>query len=378
MMKKIFLIVLTILFQTSLIGQSDNPENLFKTNYPVINFHLHLGYGGKFSADDVFKYTLKAMDASGIVATSNLNAGYGETFEEWIKVKQKYPDKLILFVNIDYGAERIPGTTDRIGRRLDESGYADSIAKYLEYQREQGAQAIKVSKTLGLYLKDIYGNYIHVDDKRFYPYWKKAGELGMPVLIHTADPLECFEKMDYNNLRYQMIKPEWIYSESLGVEGYERLISELLNVVKDHPNTNFVSAHFSNMSRRLNQLAEIFDTYPNFYVDPSARCQIVGRFNTPAIYDFFIKYQDRIVFGTDSNCYARENSTEETLAERSAFLADFFRRYWAFFETSRVDIYEPYGREKYESWLRLTGLNLPKEVLEKIYYKNAKKLLPDM
>ncbi len=200
----------------------------------------------------------------------------------------------------------------------------------------------------------------------------------MPVLIHSADPIESFEKMHYNSLRYQMINPRWDFSESFGVEGYNRLLSELLNVVRDHPNTNFVSAHFSNLSTELDRLAEILDTYPNFYVDPSARFKNIQRYNTPAIYDFFIKYQDRILFGTDSNCYARESSTEESMSEISAELADFFNRHWLLLETDRVDLYEPNNRERYRSWLRLTGLNLPEEVLEKVYYKNAKKLLPDM
>ena len=175
-----------------------------------------------------------------------------------------------------------------------------------------------------------------------------------------------------------MIRPEWDFSETHGVEGYDRLISELLNVVRDHPNTNFVSAHFSNLTTRLDQLAGIFETYPNFYVDPSARYKNFGRYNTPAIYDFFIKYQDRILFGTDSNIKADENSTEESLSEDMASLTDFFKRHWLFLETDRVDILELNNREIYRDWLRLTGLNLPEEVLEKIYYKNAKKLLPDM
>ncbi len=378
MKKTKLLIGIAVLCWGVVIGQTENPEKLYKTKYPVINFHHHMGFGGKFSAEDVFEYELKAMEASGIVTTSNLDAGYGDTFEEWVKVKQKYPDKIILFTRIDYGVESTPGSTDMIGKRLNESDYAENIAQYLEYQKKKGAQAVKVSKVLGLYLKDPFGNSIHVDDKRFYPYWEKAGELGMPVLIHTADPIESFEKMGYNNLRYQMIRPEWDFSETHGVEGFDRLISELLNVVRDHPNTNFVSAHFSNLTTRLDQLAEIFDAYPNFYVDPSARHKNFGRYNTPAVYDFFIKYQDRILFGTDSNIYANENSTEESISEDSDLLTDFFKRYWLFFETDRVDIFEPDNRERYRDWLRLTGLNLPEEVLEKIYYKNAKKLLPDM
>ena len=102
-MMKVTLLFLSVLCWGVVVGQTENPEKLFKTKYPVINFHHHLGYGGKFSAEDVFKYELKAMEASGIVATSNLNAGYGDTFEAWAKVKQKYADKLILFVNIDIG-----------------------------------------------------------------------------------------------------------------------------------------------------------------------------------------------------------------------------------------------------------------------------------
>ena len=317
----------------SVFGQRDNPEKLYKTEYPVINFHHHLMFGGNFTATDVFEYELKAMTAAGIVATSNLNAGYGDVFEEWVKVKRKYPENIILFVNIDYGLDGSSADRELIGRRLDEPDYAESIVNYLEYQRKKGAQAVKVYKALGLYLKDTKGNYIHVNDKRFYPYWRKAGELGMPVLIHTADPIGFFKKMGYNNFRYPTIKPEWDFSKEWGMSGFNMLISELLNVVREHPNTNFVSAHFSNLSHELDRLAEIFDRYPNFYVDNSARCHIVGRYNTQAIYDFFVKYQDRILFGTDSNLSADKNSTKESMQQRTNYLTAFFKRHWSIFET---------------------------------------------
>ena len=120
MRKVIFSVLLVFLISVYIYGQSDNSEKLYKTKYPVINFHHHIQYGGKFTAKEVFEYELKAMTAAGIEATSNLNSGYGEVFEEWAKVKQEYKDKLILFVNIDYGIDRSADEGPHVGEKLSD------------------------------------------------------------------------------------------------------------------------------------------------------------------------------------------------------------------------------------------------------------------
>ena len=133
------------------------------------------------------------------------------------------------------------------------------------------------------------------DDKRLYPYWAKAGELGMPVLIHTADPMSFFQKMGYQNPHYPAVPPQWDYSREFGVAGHGRLIAELTHIVRDHPETN--------------RLLELF-----------------------------------------------------------------YKRHWMVFETSRFDLIDPYGR--WEEWLRLCSANLPEDVLERVYFRNAERLLP--
>ena len=209
---------------------------------------------------------------------------------------------------------------------------------------------------LGLYQKDKSGKYVPVDDPRFDPLWAKCGELGIPVMIHISDPKAFFTPVDRFNERYDEIgeHPDWAFN---GPEFYtkEELLEQRNRVFARHPKTIFIGAHMGTLPEDLSRVGMWLDMYPNFYVDIDARISELGRQPYTAR-KFMLRYQDRVMFGIDSPPDA-----------------ELYRIYYRFLETD--DEYFDYsgGRFNQGRW-KIYGLNLPDEVLEKIYNKNALKI----
>ena len=353
-------------------GAQKQAEKIYTTDYRVINFHTHLrGY----DPAKILEVEQEVMDATGVDMVTNLNGflmidkeddikEHEENFLKWIEVREKYPNVLI-FVGIDYSKLKSPNARQVLAERL-------------EWMHEQGADGIKILKLLGMHHRDENGELYRIDDPVFYDFFEKAGELGMPVLIHVADPPNYWKDDFYSSWDYP-IPDSKQYHRNLNklfvdIPSYDDLIDQFKNVLRAHPKTNFVAAHMLNMSYQLNRLGEMFDEYPNLYVDTSARLRYLGRQTPYGVRDFFTKYQDRILFGTDASVSSSFfNDEGEAIDEKIQQRKYFYSRHLTYFETDRFDIVEPYGYE--ESWLRLAGCQLPEEVLKKIYWDNAAKLV---
>ncbi|MEE9466376.1 MAG: amidohydrolase family protein, partial [Candidatus Neomarinimicrobiota bacterium] len=220
-----------------------------------------------------------------------------------------------------------------------------------------GARGLKIFKSLGLGYKDKKGNFIPIDDSRIDPIWAKCGELGIPVVIHVTDPKAFFTPIDRYNERYDELgqHPNWAF----GGEEYpskEELLAQRNRVIEKHPETIFIGAHFGNLPEDLGQVGQWLDQYPNFYVDIAARISELGRQPYTAR-RFFIKYQDRILFGTDTPPDAEA-----------------CRVHYRFLETDD-EYFDPTPAHKQQGRWMIYGLHLPDEVLEKVYNKNATKIL---
>ena len=220
-----------------------------------------------------------------------------------------------------------------------------------------GCRGLKISKSLGLSDKDSTGKLITVDDPRIDPIWAKCGELGIPVEIHVTDPKAFFTPVDRFNERYDELgmNPEWSFYGDQYPEK-EEILAARNRVIARHPDTIFIGAHFGNLPEELETVAGWLDSWPNFYVDIDARISELGR-QPYSARRFFIKYQDRILFGTDTPCRA-----------------DAYRLYFRFLETDDEYI-DPTSAHKLQGRWMIYGLYLPDEVLEKIYNKNALKIL---
>jgi predicted TIM-barrel fold metal-dependent hydrolase len=222
---------------------------------------------------------------------------------------------------------------------------------------KNGANGLKIYKSLGLSVKDIDGKRVPVDHPDLDPVWAKAGELGIPVLIHSADPAPFWEPMDSNNERWLELKlnPGRRRSDS-DPAPFEQIISEQHHVFAKHPRTKFINAHMGWMANDLNKAEAHLEKYPNVYFGIGAVIAEFGR-QPKRAKAFFTKYQDRVLFGKDS--YNKEE----------------FYTYFRVLETE--DEYFPYYK-KYHAFWPMYGLGLSDEVLKKLYYKNAIKIIPNI
>ena len=214
-------------------------------------------------------------------------------------------------------------------------------------------------KDLGLAFRNPDGSLVRVDDPRWDPIWEACGKLGLPVLIHTADPRAFFDEIDETNERWEELKrhPDWSF-HGPGFPTYEELIKQFLAIVARHPKTTFIGAHVASSAEDLDSVGRWLDAYPNLYVDLAARIAELGR-QPYSARRFVVKYADRVLFGTDG----------PRVAERLHY-------HWRFLET--FDEYFPYAENAFppQGFWNIYGVGLPDDVLKKVYYENAARLIP--
>ncbi|RFS16733.1 amidohydrolase family protein [Emticicia sp. C21] len=261
-------------------------------------------------------------------------------------VKNYYPTRFAIFTNIDFNNINEPGWTAKAVKTLE-----DDV-------KLRGAKGLKIYKSLGFSVKDN-GKVVPVDDPRIDPIWKKAGELGIPVLIHTADPSSFWDPLNAQNERWLELKthPGRKRDASGGKEfTWEQLIEQQHNVFRKNPKTIFINAHMGWYPNNLAKLDSLMDAFPNMYAEIGAVIAELGRQPRTAK-KFFEKRQDRILFGKDS------------------WVPDEYQTYFRVLESE--DEYFPYHK-KYHAYWRMYGLGLSDEVLKKVYYKNALKIVPGL
>jgi uncharacterized protein len=234
-------------------------------------------------------------------------------------------------------------------------GWADKAIKQLESDIAAGAVGVgEIGKGLGLSIKKPDGSRLRIDDPELDPIWQACARLGIPVFIHTADPQEFFRPVvDYTNERWLELAlfPGRNYPQDQ-YPSFETLMTERNNLFRKHPKTTFVAAHMGWHANDLGRLGKLLSDFPNVYTEMGAVLYDIGR-QPHAAHDFFVKYQDRIMFGKDS------------------FQPAEYPYYWRVFETR--DEYFDYYRPYHAFW-KLYGIDLPDSVLKKVYYRNALKI----
>jgi predicted TIM-barrel fold metal-dependent hydrolase len=237
--------------------------------------------------------------------------------------------------------------------------FGHRMAAELAAAKQAGASGLKIFKNLGLEYRNPDGSLIRVDDPRWDPIWTACGELGFPVLIHTADPKAFFLPTDPTNERWEELKrhPDWSF-HGPSFPSYDELLRQFIKIVERHPKTIFIGAHVASSAEDLGQVGRWLDAYPNLYVDIAARIAELGRQPFTAR-EFFERYQDRILFATDG----------PRVAERLHY-------HWRFLETH--DEYFPYAENEFppQGFWRIYGLELPDDILRKVYFANAERIIP--
>lgn len=238
---------------------------------------------------------------------------------------------------------------------IDYMGLEQAVRE-LERCHALGARGVgeMVDKGLGdTYARPVPGRGIHLDDPRLRPLIERCGELGMPVSIHIAEPIWMYEPLDRHNDGL-MNGADWAVDTSAeGCRGYEELMATFERALAAYPGTTFIACHYLNMNQDLERLGRLLDRYPNLYVDIAGRAGESAA--TPrATRRFLVRYADRVLFGTD-------NGTDPGM----------YRMVFRILETDDEHFYNPdYGYH----WA-YSGFRLPDDVLRKIYYGNAARLL---
>ena len=318
------------------------PEHkLTRAKFPFIDVHNHQWGMASGSLSDI----VKDMDAMNMKVMVNLSGGNGSGLQRMAEnVKSQYPNRFIIFANI---------TFDGIG----ENGWTEKAVKQLEDDVKHGANGLKIFKTLGFSVKDNTGKRVTVDDPRLDAIWDKCGELHIPVLIHTADPKPFWDELDEHNERWLELV---IHSErkrsNTNPAPWETLIEEQHRMFKKHPKTTFIAAHFGWYANNLAKLDSLLTEMPNVVVEFGAVIAEIGR-QPKMAKQFFTKYQDRILFGKDS------------------WVPEEYNTYFRVLETE--DEYFPYHK-KYHAFWRMYGMGLSDDILKKVYYKNALRIVPNI
>jgi len=312
-----------------------------KAKFPFIDVHNHQF---QMPAMDLGKL-ITEMDKMNMKVMVNLSGQSGDQIKKSVaNIKGNYPNRFIVFANIDF-------------KNVGEKNWSENAARQLEEDVKNGANGLKIYKSLGFSVKDIKGNRVTVDDPRLDLIWAKAGELKIPVLIHTADPASFWHQMDSTNERWLELAthPRRKRADD-DPAPFDTLIAEQHRMFKKHPATTFIAAHFGWYPNDLAKLGRLLDEMPNVMVEFGAIIAELGRQPRMAN-QFFTRYQDRILFGKDS------------------WVPDEYPTYFRVLEST--DEYFPYHK-KYHAFWPMYGIGLSDIVLKKIYYKNALRIIPNI
>ncbi len=310
-----------------------------KAKYPVIDMHSH-PYAKSREELDQWVIT---MDEAGIDKTVVMTYATGRKFDSLYTVYSTYPDRFILFCGFDYTG-------------YDQPGFGPAAVRELERCVQVGARGVGElgDKGEGLfYSHPVKAFGMHPDDPRMDPLFTKCAELGIPVNIHVADPKWMYEKMDKTNDGL-MNAYKWRLDNKPGIVDHGGMIQILEKTVKRHPETTFIACHYANCSYDLGILGRLFDKYPNLYADISARFAETAPIPN-AVNDFYTRYQDRLVYGTDMGTSKK-----------------MYRITFRILETDDEHFYE---HDQFSYHWALSGYGLDDQILEKVYRKNALAIL---
>ena len=315
-----------------------------KAKFPAVDFHGHPG--SRIMSADALAAMIAELDKLNVrimVAADNVSGTRLQEAEKTIAASP-YKDRVRVLAGIDF--------------RDVGPGWAGRAVQQLEADVKAGAVGVgEISKSLGLSITKRDGSRLRIDDPELDPVWDACARLNLPVFIHTADPQEFFEPIDSHNERWLELSlfPGRRYPADR-FPRFEELMTERDNLFKRHPKTTFVAAHMGWHANDLARLGKMFDAMPNVSAELGAVLYDIGR-QPRVAHDFFVKYQDRILFGKD------------------AFEPSEYPYYWRVLET-RDDYFDYY--RNYHAFWKLYGIDLPDPVLKKVYFANAARLTPGL
>jgi uncharacterized protein len=312
-----------------------------RAKYPVIDIHSH---HNPRSTPERIQQVVADMDNLNLRTLINLSGGQGENIKIGAEqLLEAHPGRFVIFANLDFWG-------------INEPDWGKQAAAQLREDYQNGARGLKIFKNLGLTVRDKKGR-VPTDDPRLDPIWEACADLGIPVLIHTGEPAAFFDPIDASNERWLELTLHSNRARPADkFPSWEEVMAEQHRLFARHPRTKFINAHLGWYANDLDRLAALLDRYPNVYTEIGAVIAELGRQPRQAR-AFLIRYQDRVLFGKDS------------------WVPGEYSTYFRTLETA--DEHFPYHK-RYHAFWRMYGLDLPDEVLKRIYYKNALSIVPGL
>ena len=322
-----------------------------RARFPAVDSHNHLGRwltpGGGWMVPDV-PALIDLMDATNVETIVNFDGEWGDELAANLdRYDHAYPGRFVTFCHADW-------------TQLQRPAFGERLAASLAASVKAGAGGLKVWKDLGLHVRDHDDSMVLPDDPRLGPLWQTAGQLGVPVAIHTADPVAFFDPIDARNERLEqlLVHPDWSFVDPV-YPRFNRLMEALESLVAANPRTTFIGLHAGCYPENLGWVGRMLDTYPNFHIDIAARLAELGR-QPRSTRALILRHPDRVLFGTDE--FPPDAQT--------------YPMHFRFLETA--DEHFPHATTEVPLMGRwaISGLDLPDEVLSKVYAENATRLVP--
>ncbi|MEU1725954.1 amidohydrolase family protein [Nonomuraea sp. NPDC005692] len=322
-----------------------------RARLPVVDAHIHLGRwlteDDGWMVEDV-PALIGMMDELNLRGMVNLDGRWGRELAENIeRYDAAHPGRFATFCHVDWSETGTPGFGERLAAQLRRS-----VA--------EGAAGLKVWKDVGLRVRDHRGELVMLDDPRLDPLWAAVGEAGVPIALHTADPVAFFEPMDERNERLELLaaRPDWNFSGPR-FPPFERLMEAMESMVARHPATTVIGVHAGCWPENLGFAGRMLDAYPNFHIDIAARVAELGR-QPRATRALMLRHPGRVLFGTDE----------------IPPHPDVYRIHFRFMETDDEAFAHSLDDPPLMGRWTISGLDLPDDVLEQVYARNALRLVP--
>lgn len=317
-----------------------------RAKFPVIDVHSHVNDAAGIADHTDPVQLVSMMDRNNIKTIVILTGKWGDRLQHVIdEMVKPFPSRFMVFTQLDWS-------------KIDDPNFSQLMVQQINDSVARGARGLKILKELGLGVRDKSGKLVAIDDPRLDPVWEECGRLGIPVFIHVADPEAFFHPTDANNERYEELieHPDWsFYGPQF--PSLDELMKQRDHMFAKHPNTRFVALHFGSWPENLDFVDQTLGKFPNVMIEFGAREGELGRQPRRAK-ALFMKYPDRIMFGTDEG-------SEESM----------YQNYFRWLETD--DEYFPYSQYPGQGRWMISGLALPDDVLEKVYHLNAEKLFAE-
>lgn len=310
---------------------------------------------------------LKKWNVETSMMIETINAGPDEEpdrtrWRNMVDLHQRYPERMALCTSFD-------------ASKIGEPDFAEQTIAQLKKDIAKGAVAVKIWKNIGMIYKDDSGTYIQVDDPRFRPIWDFLADQNIPVVAHIGEPRAAWRPLDPESPHYTYYKnhPQYHNYKDSDVPSWQTIMDARDRWLEQNPDLTVIGAHLGSMAYDADEIAKRLDKYPNFYVDTAERFGDLVIQPSDKVRNFFIEYQDRILYGTDAHGFPPLDAlSEEELAEQRETLRQTFQQHWNYLTRSDSMTFKksvaPFTAET-------RGLDLPQDVLLKVYSQNAERLI---